>query len=345
MPREVSGMTALNRRALLKGFGATAITAGISSRSRSSARALTQDTGQSDTDFDVAIVGGGVSGAYCAWRLAQEEAASSAILRASGVSGAPSVALFEASDRIGGRLWSFEPPGMPHLRAELGGMRIPTNQKLVIALVERLGIETIPFPMGDQHNLRYLRGRRFTVADLGNPDVVPYDLPPELRGKTPDDIAIQTIERYIPNARSLKEADWDEVRRSASFEGVPLYDLSFRYLMQRDLTDEAYQFVRDDAPVEDLTLNASAADLMFDWGCKRFRAHSSARPRRTVLRFTRNIGCAASFPSPAPAQPNPDCDWRSRSFRTALWRISLPATSSWPCRREPFLSSLQTACR
>jgi hypothetical protein len=35
--------------------------------------------------------------------------------------------------------------------------------------------------------------------------------------------------------------------------------------MQRDLADEAYQFVRDDAPVEDLTLNASAVDLMSDW--------------------------------------------------------------------------------
>src|SRR5262249_41411770 len=162
--------------------------------------------------------GGGVSGAYCAWRLAQPDAAASTILRASGVTEAPKMALFEASDRIGGRLWSFEPPGMPHLRAELGGMRIPTNQRPVASLGERLGIETIPFPMGDQHNLRYLRGRRFTVADLANPDVVPYDLPPELRGQTPDDIVIQTIERYIPNARFLKEAEWDEVRRSGSFE-------------------------------------------------------------------------------------------------------------------------------
>ena len=50
-------MTALNRRALLKGFGAAAFTAGISTRSLSGARALTQDTNQSDADFDVAIVG------------------------------------------------------------------------------------------------------------------------------------------------------------------------------------------------------------------------------------------------------------------------------------------------
>lgn len=256
-------MTALNRRALLKGLGAATLAAGLSTRKRPGTRA--QESEQETADLDVAIIGGGVSGAYCAWRLAQPDAAASAVLRASGVTGAPRVALFEASDRLGGRLWSFEPPGMPHLRAELGGMRIPTNQRLVVSLVERLGIETIPFPMGDQHNLRYLRGRRFTVADLGNPNIVPYDLPPELRGKTPDDIVIQTIERYIPNARSLKEADWEEIRRSGSFDGVPLYDFSFRYLMQRDLADEAYQFVRDDAPVDDLTLNASAVDLMFDW--------------------------------------------------------------------------------
>ena len=42
-------------------------------------------------DLDIAIVGGGVSGAYSAWRLQQERGATE------------SIALFEYSDRIGGR--------------------------------------------------------------------------------------------------------------------------------------------------------------------------------------------------------------------------------------------------
>src|SRR6202166_4435962 len=61
-------------------------------------------------DLDVAVVGGGVSGAYALWRLRQERPNLS-------------VRLFEVSERIGGRLHSVSFPQAPHLVAEAGGMR------------------------------------------------------------------------------------------------------------------------------------------------------------------------------------------------------------------------------
>ena len=353
-------MTTLNRRALLKGFGATAITAGTSARSRSGVRALAQDADHDDADCDVAIVGGGVSGAYCAWRLAQPDAAASAILRSSGVAGVPKVALFEASDRIGGRLWSFEPPGMPHLRAELGGMRIPTNQRLVVSLVERLGIETIPFPMGDTHNLRYLRGRRLTVADLGNPEVVPYDLPPELRGQTPDDIVIQTIERYIPHARSLRKSNGTRCAARAaskvSRSTISAFAISCSVISptkpicssettRQSKTSRSTRAPSTSCSTGPPTSTRTSPSLHPCWGCRRSRAHSSVRPIRMALQFTGSIACAASFPSLTPARTNPGCVWSSRSFRMRPWCNSRPGTSFWPCHRAPSPSSRQTAYR
>jgi monoamine oxidase len=231
---------------------------------RPRARAATRGQDAEASVLDVAIVGGGVAGAYCAWRQTQPEAAASGVLAASGAPGAPRVALFEQSDRLGGRLWSFVPPGMPHLRAELGGMRLPTDQPLVMALVARLGIATVPFPTGDAHNLRYLRGKRFTVAELAKPDVVPYHLPPKLRGKTPGQIVVATIERYVPHASQLSEVEWNEVRQKAAFEGVPLSELGFRYLIERDLPDEALRFIRDATGTEIFTRNANAADVMYE---------------------------------------------------------------------------------
>lgn len=74
--------------------------------------------------LDVAIVGGGVSGCYCGYRLLTADPAIPALqdmLRASG-SNSLSVALFEASDRIGGRLWSHRFPETPSLVAEMGGI-------------------------------------------------------------------------------------------------------------------------------------------------------------------------------------------------------------------------------
>ena len=63
--------------------------------------------GVTDTarEVDVAIVGGGVSGLYSAWRL----------LTGSGAA-KPSVQIFECSDRIGGKLETIFMPGMPHVR-------------------------------------------------------------------------------------------------------------------------------------------------------------------------------------------------------------------------------------
>ena len=70
-------------------------------------------------DLDIAVVGGGVSGAYCAWRLQQEDSDAR-------------IALFEYSDRIGGRLYTVTLPGLPHVKAEVGGMRAradPTDRR------------------------------------------------------------------------------------------------------------------------------------------------------------------------------------------------------------------------
>ena len=64
--------------------------------------------------LDVAIVGAGVSGVYTGWRLLTDPPP---------VRPVPTVHVFEQSQRIGGRLLSVEPPGIPGVFCELGGMR------------------------------------------------------------------------------------------------------------------------------------------------------------------------------------------------------------------------------
>src|SRR5262249_25213907 len=75
-------------------------------------------------EVDVAIVGGGPSGLYAAYRLLTGTTGSRRHRR-------PRVAVFEATDRVGGRIWSVVPPGAPHLIAEFGGMRFLENQPIV----------------------------------------------------------------------------------------------------------------------------------------------------------------------------------------------------------------------
>jgi hypothetical protein len=79
-----------------------------------------------DNILDVAIVGGGVSGVYSAWRLMTSQTQKSERLEqmlSKRGEDRLKIAVFEGSHRIGGRLLSVTPPGMPNTRCELGGMR------------------------------------------------------------------------------------------------------------------------------------------------------------------------------------------------------------------------------
>jgi hypothetical protein len=62
-------------------------------------------------NLEIAVVGGGVSGAYSAWRLQQAKTEAH-------------IGLFEYSDRIGGRLFTVTLPGLPNVKTEVGGMAV-----------------------------------------------------------------------------------------------------------------------------------------------------------------------------------------------------------------------------
>ena len=81
-----------------------------------------------DGVLDLAVVGGGVAGAYVAWRAATARP----VWR---------IGLFEASSRVGGRLLSLRLEGIPRVRAELGGMRFRTSQPLISGVIHALGLE------------------------------------------------------------------------------------------------------------------------------------------------------------------------------------------------------------
>jgi monoamine oxidase len=97
--------------------------------------------------LDVAIVGAGVSGVYTGWRLLTDSPPGRAV---------PTVQVFEQSHRIGGRLLSVEPPGIPGVFCELCGMRYMSSQALVRSLIEnKLKLETRPFVVQMPENLNY----------------------------------------------------------------------------------------------------------------------------------------------------------------------------------------------
>lgn len=221
--------------------------------------------------IDIAIVGAGVSGVYCAWRLKQAQPDLS-------------VVVFDGSGTVGGRLLSVRPPGIDNMVAELGGMRIlPAIQPRITALIEELNtllpaekqIDLYDFPVDEPQNLAYLRGTYLRLADFTtNPDKVPYHLSFLERGDSPGGIIVGAIEQIVPGITN--PALTDEARRemvqTATFDGRPLYELGFWNVLMRIISGEAFQLGVDAGGYSTTLSNWNAADaipwFLADFGVK-----------------------------------------------------------------------------
>jgi lysine 2-monooxygenase len=200
-------------------------------------------------DLEIAVVGGGVSGAYSAWRLQQ-------------VKTEAHIGLFEYSNRIGGRLYTTTLPGLPHVKVELGGMRYIQSQHIMVkSLVDHLKLAKKEFPMGapapvgSKRNLFYLRGRRLRLHELEDPAKLPYELAWSERGLGPMNLLARVLNSIYPGMSTLGLCDQMKLK----VFGKALWKHGFWNLMYRALSNEGYQFMQDVSGHDANLANANAA--------------------------------------------------------------------------------------
>lgn len=204
-------------------------------------------------ELDVAIVGAGVSGLWCGWRLAGETAGQARRRR---------VGVFELSDRVGGRLLSVRLPGLPDVACELGGMRYMSTQPLVRWLVEdELNLPRMEAPVARDENLAYLRRRRLHVRDLKSASKLPYDLEPEER-KHPDKLLQNSMDKMAPEAKGKVGEALRKAVRGARFDGRPLSDQGFWNILARTMSSEAFRYAQEAGGYDCTQLNWNAADTV-----------------------------------------------------------------------------------
>lgn len=225
--------------------------------------------------LDYAVIGGGVSGLYAAWRLRTSAKKSDGK--------PPSVEIFEAGDRVGGRLLTWLPyPNDDGLRAELGGMRFLKHQELVWNLLDELlpGKKTDFYVKGE--GLRwYLRGHSMEAGTVEEAQKR-YFLRNGERGKPPEQMLLEEMKRVMKqptNDALLKEEfpdsaehlprtrkDWDRVKNrltyqaESSTEPRPLRDIGLWNLLADRLSAEAYQYILDAFGYYTIARNWNAAE-------------------------------------------------------------------------------------
>jgi protoporphyrinogen oxidase len=189
--------------------------------------------GTGNADLDVAIVGGGVAGAYMAWRLRND----APHLR---------VRLFEMSDRIGGRLRSVAFPQAPHLVAEVGGMRFQDAHRHVAPLVAHLNLPKRGYPLLGPNNRLDLRGRSLTYEQARASKSPPftYNVPPEeMRPNSP--VYLDRISRIIPDVKTMTAEKWRRQRANYRYKGRALKDWTGWMLLSDVFSREEMAFGDD----------------------------------------------------------------------------------------------------
>ncbi len=205
--------------------------------------------------LDVAIIGGGISGIYSGWRLVTSQP------------GKLKVGLFEGSQRVGGRLLSAAPPGMPGTVCEIGGMRYVSSQTLVRSLIEnKLNLPRHEQVVDLPQNIAHLRGKHLRTSETTDPAQLPYDLQwiekSYLQAKNdPSSLMGWAVTQILPEVANLNGTALRQFLQTAEVDGVPLYHHGFWNLLSRAMSSEAYQLSKALIGYDCLGNNANAVDL------------------------------------------------------------------------------------
>ncbi len=178
---------------------------------------------------DVVIVGAGISGLYCAWRLIQQNPHQK-------------ITIVERLNRTGGRLETDRIEIRPGevVRVEQGGMRFNYGMTELMQLSYALGLcdQIVPFPMGSDvgginTNRFLLRGRNFTAAEAAAGanriwgEI--YDLDENERGLSPSDLVTRAYHAVLAANGQKPPKDqtpefWTTFRDTFVWNGSPLRD-------------------------------------------------------------------------------------------------------------------------
>lgn len=207
--------------------------------------------------YDVAIIGGGIAGLYSGMRLKR-----SALYREK------SIAVFEATSRLGGRIKSYYHSDLGN-SCELGCMRYLKSQRMMTNLIEKhYQLDIQPFSTGnvDKH-FYYLRGQHVDPIKWQ----APYNLPREFHGQSPFRILDHIIDMIkshnnIPAGTTVSAEEWAQIKKTIVYPfqgtlfGKKLQDIGFANLISEFTSYETLKFLCDSGEYYAKTINWNASE-------------------------------------------------------------------------------------
>jgi monoamine oxidase len=117
--------------------------------------------------------------------------------------------ILEAQHRVGGRIYTLREPFAQGLYAEAGAMRIPRAHHLTMAYIEKFGLQTSDFMMGNPQTYVHVGGVKRRMAEVqANPELMGFKTFAKEKGRLAGGIWDEAIR---PLAQKAENNGWDEI--------------------------------------------------------------------------------------------------------------------------------------
>ena len=122
--------------------------------------------------------------------------------------------ILEAQQRVGGRIYTMREPFARGLYGEAGAMRIPRAHKLTLAYIEKFGLHTCDFVMGNPEAHVYIGGvRRRLVEVQENPYLLGFETSDKEKGKISGHYWEETIRPLVEKIEKEGETGWEQINK------------------------------------------------------------------------------------------------------------------------------------
>ncbi|GGE31518.1 putative L-amino-acid oxidase YobN [Pullulanibacillus camelliae] len=124
------------------------------------------------------------------------------------------VVILEATQRVGGRIYTLREPFVDDLYLDVGAMRIPSHHELVIEYIKKFGLEINAFVNTTPNDIIFANGVKTTRKNYQqHPDILRYPVAPHEKGKTAGQLLLAAIQPVIDYIQQDPLKHWQQVIR------------------------------------------------------------------------------------------------------------------------------------
>ncbi|GGH73447.1 monoamine oxidase [Pullulanibacillus pueri] len=124
------------------------------------------------------------------------------------------ITILEATQRVGGRIYTLRAPFVDDLYLDMGAMRIPSHHDLVLEYIRKFGLDVHAFLNATSNDIIFVGGVKTTrQAYQQNPDILKFPVSPQEKGKTAGELLYSAIKPVIDFIQQDPIHHWQKVIR------------------------------------------------------------------------------------------------------------------------------------